>query len=75
MKLRARIKDLKNNSYEYVTLCQFKDMFGDKVFMKEELRFGVDVLHVEIDEGGMITEYYYPLNRYAIVNLARYVEE
>lgn len=73
MRLSAVIRDNKINRNLYVNLCEYKNKDGESIFIEEVTHpCGLNCFHVLVDEGYMKTNYYYPINRYSIVSLARW---
>lgn len=73
MKLSAVIRDNKLKRNLYLNLCEYKNKAGENIFIEESLfPDGIECFHVLVDEGYMVTNYYYPIERYSIVSLARW---
>lgn len=66
--------DNKDGSIYMLVLCPLKDedYIDDEVYINVEDRFGHKCLHVLVDEGYATTNYYYPIERYAITMVMTY---
>ena len=71
MQLYAKIQD-REAGFERVVLCQFNDKDDNPVFVEDVKRHGEQCFKVLIDEGYMMTEYFYPVRRYSITELEIY---
>ena len=74
MKLRIEIYDKKEKTTEVVYILPMKMENGDEQFLVAEHRHGTFMFKVLADEGYMQTAYYYPVDRYVIID-AMVVEE
>ena len=73
MKLYATIKD-REAHLEHVVLCQFKDSNDEDCFVESIERYGMEMFKIVADEGYVHTEYFYPVERYTIIELSIYEE-
>ena len=71
MQLYAKIQD-REAGFERVVLCQFNDKDNNPVFVEDVEHHGEQCFKVLIDEGYMMTEYFYPVRRYSITELEIY---
>lgn len=66
----VKMVDMQNDGiYEWLILVPFGD--GDD-FMKVTEHHGQRVMEVHVDEGYLITTYYYPIPRYTITCISVY---
>lgn len=69
MKLQATILDLEFGHEQKVLLCKFRNKYGDMCFVETEILHSIKSFKILADEGYSATYYYFPVNRYTIINL------
>ena len=67
MKLRIEICDNQTGLTESLVICE-----SDSKFIEIEKLNDIETLMILVDEGCVNTWYYYPLDRYQIVYIARF---